>query len=186
MIRSFYAAIGWATCKAMPAGITARAHFAAEAFQTPAASPWRRASGPAGGTSPRPPGPHHHTLNQIGEPPTPGRPAETPEHQRKEQIPMPNPSVSIWLPRGLEVDFTVRESGNYDADDLPITDDTEITVHLGEDTYIRTTIGQWRRLVEAAERGIVAIPADREKRRDQRRQQAEWAAQRAAAKAVSA
>ncbi|OBC11391.1 hypothetical protein A5784_34910 [Mycobacterium sp. 852013-50091_SCH5140682] len=99
---------------------------------------------------------------------------------------MPNPSVAIWLTRSSEGDFGARESGNYEAEDLAITDDTEIVVELGGDTYIRTTVGRWRRLVEAVDGAVAAIPAKREERREFKRRSDEVVARRAAAKAVSA
>lgn len=93
------------------------------------------------------------------------------------------PGVLIRL-RTIDVEnFGAEEAGNFVGDDLPIADDTEIYVDLGGGTCISTTIGQWRRLVDAADRGIQEIPNDRAKKRDRERR---WAEQRAAREAVTA
>jgi hypothetical protein len=95
-----------------------------------------------------------------------------------------NTSVAIHIGRGEPAaqQFSAYESGNHTGEDRPINDDTTIYVTVAEDVSIFTTIGQWRKLVDAVERDIAVIPVERER---QRERQAHWAELRAAKQAAS-
>ncbi|MCT7369416.1 hypothetical protein [Mycolicibacterium llatzerense] len=79
--------------------------------------------------------------------------------------------VTIQVEPGGEEHFAAHECGIYLVDDVsPVSDATEIIVHLGEGVTAWMTVGQWKALVGAVFLGIEAIPAKRAQRleREQR------------------
>jgi hypothetical protein len=78
-------------------------------------------------------------------------------------------SVTIRMARNAEIPTrAATELSNYAAEDLPINDDTQICVAMGEDVDLFVTIGQWQRLVDAVARDVAAIPEHRAKVRERR------------------
>ncbi|KIU17881.1 hypothetical protein [Mycolicibacterium llatzerense] len=78
---------------------------------------------------------------------------------------MSTTSVAISIGSRGEEQFEACESGNYFVEDTsPVSDATNIRVHLDEFAYVTMTVGQWKALVGAVYLGIEAIPAKRQQR----------------------
>lgn len=80
--------------------------------------------------------------------------------------------------------FTARECGNYDGEDGPITDDTELAIDLGAQdddcSVLYLTVGKLRELTAAGDALIANIA---EHRRQRRERTVYWAERAAARKA---